>query len=536
MKRPCRDHEIPADNGTAGSGGFGMGSAATARSGDQRIDALLSGVRWAGSSLTYSDPNSPSDYQPGYRVDHDGDGVNVLADGFRPLDAKQRIAMHFALDRTDFGQGAAAGGFSVEGFTNLNVHYAGAGSGAGAIRLANMKDYDGAYAFYPSESHYGGDAFFGPDAANSAPGAWSWHVFLHELGHALGLKHGHEKDGFGALPASYDSNEFSVMTYASYIGGPTGGATFERAGGPQTYMMLDIAALQNLYGANFDVNSGATTYRWNPSTGVTLVDGEPAITPLGNRVFMTIWDGGGVDAYDLSLYDTNIDINLAPGGHSTFSTAQRAHLGGGPNGGHARGNVFNAFLHDGDPRSLIENATGGSGADTIRGNAAANLLAGGAGDDRLLGLASADDLRGGAGKDILSGGAGNDRLAGGGGRDILFGGRGNDVFRLESLADSRPGRADILRAGDGGAAFDGAGAAFGDRLDLQGIDANATAPGDQAFLFGTARGPARLWLENVGSDTHVLGNVNARARAEFELVIEDGEIAASAYRPGDFLL
>ena len=43
---------------------------------------------------------------------------------------------------------------------------------------------------------------------------------LHELGHALGLKHGDETDVYGALPSDYDSLEFSIMTHRTYIGDP----------------------------------------------------------------------------------------------------------------------------------------------------------------------------------------------------------------------------------------------------------------------------------------------------------------------------
>ena len=43
-------------------------------------------------------------------------------------------------------------------------------------------------------------------------------TIAHEIGHALGLKHGHETDNHGALTADRNSNEFSIMTYASYIG------------------------------------------------------------------------------------------------------------------------------------------------------------------------------------------------------------------------------------------------------------------------------------------------------------------------------
>ena len=135
-----------------------------------------------------------------------------------------------------------------------------------------------------------------------------------------------------------------------------------------------------------------------------------AIAPGGNRIFQTIWDGNGYDTYDLSNYSTNLDINLSPGSHSTFSTAQLAYLGGGPNGGYARGNVFNALQYHGDPRSLIEMAIGGSGDDRIVGNAAANTLIGNAGNDDLAGVAGNDALYGGDGNDWLDGGAGADAL------------------------------------------------------------------------------------------------------------------------------
>jgi Ca2+-binding RTX toxin-like protein len=65
-------------------------------------------------------------------------------------------------------------------------------------------------------------------------------------------------------------------------------------------------------------------------------------------------------------------------------------------------------LFQGDARSLIENATGGSGSDLVVGNTAANVLAGGSGADRLNGLAGADILGGGLGNDLLTGGVGND--------------------------------------------------------------------------------------------------------------------------------
>jgi Ca2+-binding RTX toxin-like protein len=51
--------------------------------------------------------------------------------------------------------------------------------------------------------------------------------------------------------------------------------------------------------------------------------------------------------------------------------------------------------------SNIENATGGSGADTLIGNGLANVLKGGAGNDRISGGMGDDTMDGGTGKDTF---------------------------------------------------------------------------------------------------------------------------------------
>ncbi len=83
--------------------------------------------------------------------------------------------------------------------------------------------------------------------------------------------------------------EYTFMTYRSYVNGPTNGYTNELGGYPQTFMMLDIAALQHMYGANFTTNAGNTTYSWNTATGVTNVNDLAATDPVTNRIFITIW-------------------------------------------------------------------------------------------------------------------------------------------------------------------------------------------------------------------------------------------------------
>jgi serralysin len=366
------------------------------------------------------------------------------------------------------------------------------------------------------------------------------------------------------------------MTYRSYVGQSLSidhgydGYSNETWGYAQTYMMQDIAALQYMYGADFTDNAGNTTYRWNPATGQSYVNGVLAIDPGGNRVFQTIWDGNGTDTYDLSNYATNLDVDLTPGGHSTFSSVQRAYLG---DGHYARGNVFNALQYHNDARSLIENAIGGSGNDALVGNAAANLLTGNAGNDTLTGSAGADTLQGGLGNDSVLGGsgddslkggnnddllhgdagddrlfghigadtlqgdAGNDLLQGNANRDVLVGGLGSDSFDFDFVSESAVGNAvcDVIQAGGGATAFQGAGADGGDRIDISGIDADATVAGNQAFAFG-GTGKGHVWCVNSGSTTAVFANVDNDAAAEFQVNILDAGVLASAYKAVDFIL
>ena len=76
-----------------------------------------------------------------------------------------------------------------------------------------------------------------------------------------------------ALPANVDSMEFSVMTDRPYVGAPLlGYYTNEQWGYAQSWMMLDIQALQTMYGADYSTNAGNTTYTWSPTTGQTFVE------------------------------------------------------------------------------------------------------------------------------------------------------------------------------------------------------------------------------------------------------------------------
>lgn len=99
----------------------------------------------------------------------------------------------------------------------------------------------------------------------------------------------------------------------------------------------------------------------------------------------------------------------------------------------------------------VENLTGGSGNDTLKGSDAVNTLTGGGGDDSLDGGGANDTLSGGSGNDNLGGAGGDDTLAGEAGNDSLDGGTGNDSLDGGADGDTLVGGlgADSLAGGDG---------------------------------------------------------------------------------------
>jgi serralysin len=403
--------------------GTGKTTKTVTATGTQTTDGLLFGTAWDGP-ITYAFPTASSDYS------YTGEPTNV----FGTVSTLQQNAAKFALD-TAFGP-AANDGFSVEGFTNVTI--SGGSNTTATLRFAETNGSGTAHAYFPTTAAVGGDVWFGRsfDYRSPVAGNYAWATMLHEIGHALGLKHGHEtQNGFPTLPSNTDSMEYSIMTYRSNVGGHTNYYANEEFGYAQSYMMYDIAALQKMYGADFSTNSGNTVYKWNPNSGDTLVNGQIAIDAGGNRIFATIWDGGGSDTYDLSAYTTGLSIDLRPGFYSKFSAVQLAKLSFETDS-FARGNIFNSLLFNGDLRSLIENAKGGSGSDTIRGNQGTNALVGNDGNDILYGYDGNDKLYGGAGHDALAGGNGNDVLTGSAGGDKLIGGAGTDTA---SYADANAG-------------------------------------------------------------------------------------------------
>ncbi|MGY0714067.1 M10 family metallopeptidase C-terminal domain-containing protein, partial [Azospirillum argentinense] len=314
-------------------------------SGNTNIDALLAGnaYRWNANTvvgtpvtLTYSFLTSvPTYYAAGA----------AQRNGFAAVTASMQAGIQSALA-------------FYEQVANVKFTFDPSGNGQLTFGQCSMGSGSAAYAYYamgPGQSQHAGDVWFNvnyPVNQTQTVGSYGYMTTLHEIGHAMGLKHpgNYNAGGDGTpgpyLPYSTDNVKYTVM---SYYGGNLSLAN------PQTLQVYDIQAIQYLYGANTSWNSGNDSYTFSNSS----------------LTRMTIWDGGGNDTLDASNQTHAATINLNAGSFSS--------IGVDAYGIAAFQNISIAY------NVTIENAIGSSGNDTLTGNAADNILTGGAGNDSING-------------------------------------------------------------------------------------------------------------------------------------------------------
>jgi serralysin len=245
----------------------------------------------------------------------------------------------------------------------------------------NSNDPAGAFAYMPLSTNASssgtsskGDVWLnissrGVSTTSTAPGSYSFYTIMHEVGHAIGLTHpGPYQASTGK--ATYtndaqfvqDTGQYSIM---SYFDNADGGQASGKNESNLTPMILDILALQNVYGANMTTRTDNTVYGFNANTSSSIYEFTLSKIPQ-----LCIWDAGGIDTLNCSGYSQNQSINLNEGSFSN--------IGGGT------ANISTAL------NVTIENAIGGSGNDQILGNLANNLLSGGKGNDTIDGGSGID--------------------------------------------------------------------------------------------------------------------------------------------------
>ncbi|GEO82186.1 M10 family metallopeptidase C-terminal domain-containing protein [Pararhodospirillum oryzae] len=268
--------------------------------------------------------------------------------GFAPLTDAQKTAARAAL------QTWAA----VAGLTFQEV----ASEGQIVFSTNAQGSTSAAYAYYAGLTDTAGDVYLNnQDSTNTTgldTGGYGFLTLVHEIGHALGLKHPGNYDAAEGtasgpyLPESEDNYVYSVMSYND-------AADLVRY--PAEPMLYDIAAIQYLYGANTTTNPGTTIYTLDPGR------------------IQAVWDAGGLDVIDAQAQTAAVSLSLQAG---TFTTV-----------GGARVLAIAENV-------TIEQALGGAGDDTLTGNGEANYLAGGAGNDTFV-AGPGDVIDGGSGTDVV---------------------------------------------------------------------------------------------------------------------------------------
>ncbi len=103
----------------------------------------------------------------------------------------------------------------ISQYTNLVTQEVAPGAAAD-VRTAFSNDANPtAYAYYPSDSVNGGDVWYGrnyPEYQNPIRGQYAWATVIHEIGHAVGLKHGHQTGGPGNTAMQTPSTRWPIRS------------------------------------------------------------------------------------------------------------------------------------------------------------------------------------------------------------------------------------------------------------------------------------------------------------------------------------
>ncbi len=208
-------------------------------------------------------------------------------------------------------------------------------------------------------------------------------------------------------------------------GGSGGGGT--GGGGP---VIIDGAIVLNgIIGTEFadtlkgDHNDGDSIYGLGGNDTIKALNGNDFL--FGGTGNDKIYGAGGNDLIWGGLGNDFMDGGIG------IDTAVYAEIAGSVTVDLAITTAQNTGIGGIDTLINIENVTGGTGNNTLRGNALSNVLSGQIGNDHLDGRAGDDTLNGSNGADTLLGGAGKDTFTTDGddaASDFVDGGVGIDTL------------------------------------------------------------------------------------------------------------
>ncbi len=258
---------------------------------------------------------------------------------------------------------------------------------------------------------------------------------------------------------------------------------------------------ENIIGGagNDSITGDANANILNGGAGGDSINGGAGGDSINGGAGDDILNGGdGNDTLDYSDKTASIAITLNGATQTTMSLAGTAedilvnfeNIIGGSGNDSITGDANNNILNGGDGDDIL---TGGSGNDTIDGGAGNDIINGGDGNDVLMG---------GLGNDTIDGGTGDDVITGGMGSDTLFVGDGNDIF--SGISD------DILNGGDGLDTVD-----FSNKINSFTLTLNGNLVVSATFASSIYAGSETITLQNIeniiggaGSDS-ITGDANA---------------------------
>jgi Ca2+-binding RTX toxin-like protein len=493
--------------------------------------ALLSGNYWNGIEVTgtpvivtYSFPTTA----PAYDASVAG-FTDATVDSFTPFTAAEQAEAVNAL-----GQWAAASGLvfiqvapgqgdinfqNVDFNTTSDPSYAGAG-GVGFYPFGNWNNYS--YPYFTSDLDASGDVFMNSDYLNN--GTVALDTLLHEIGHAIGLKHPTQiVTDYAAEPdpVVHDqvlASDDPTQTIMATVGDSSipGGAT--------TLFPLDMAAAADIYGPAgtgevVTISSGSVSgansvsnWVWNADTQtLTQTAATADDTIRGTSANDIIYAGNGNDA--LFALSGNDVLYAGSGNDSLYGGSGSDTLVGGVGADTFYVNSANTTLA---VQAAATNTVVSTVDFTLPENVDTLYLVGagltGQGNDQADSMfgdgSNATVLIAGSGADYMVGGSGNDTFIAGTGPDVMYGNGGDNRFVFGSIADAPVGP-NLAAIGD----F----VSGQDTIDLSGIAQSLGAPltfiGSNAFT--DQAGQVRSFTD--GDSTFIAGDVNGDGVADFEI-------------------